>query len=62
MPKSQAAVNQEEEKKDKHKRVQNKQTDAREARRPVLSSQSQVITMLQGLEKKKDKEQRARQG
>ena len=43
MPESQAAANpchQEEEKKDKSQRVQNKQTNAREAHRPARSSLS----------------------
>ena len=54
MPQSQAAANpwhQEEEKKDKNQRVQNKQTNAREAHRPALFSRSELITMLKGLAK-----------
>ena len=49
MPQSQAAANpwhQEEEKKDRNWRVQNKQTNAQEAHRPVPSSQSEGITVL----------------
>ena len=49
VPQSQAAANprhQEEEKKDTDQRVQNKQTNAREAHRRALSSPSEVIKML----------------
>ena len=49
MPQSQTAANlryQEEEKKDKNIHVQNKQTNVREAQRPVPSSPSEVIKML----------------
>ena len=45
MPQSQAAANpwhQEEEKKDRNKYVQDKQTNAREAHRPTLSVPSEV--------------------
>ena len=58
---SQAAANsrhQEKEKKDTNQRVQNKQTNLREAHRPGLSSPSEVITTLKGLGKKhENKEQ-----
>ena len=59
MPQSQIAANprhQEEKKNDKNKRVQSKQTNAREAHRPALSSQSEVITILKGITKHEDKE------
>ena len=49
MPQSQAAStprHQEEEKKDQNQRVQNKQTNARKAHRPSLSSPSEMITMI----------------
>ena len=46
VPQSEAAgkTDQEEEKKEKHYRVQNKQTHAREAHRPAPSSPIEVIT------------------
>ena len=52
MPQSPAAANtrhQEEEKNYKNERVQIKQTSAREAHRPALSSPCEVITMLKEL-------------
>ena len=55
VPQSQTVANpryQEKEKKDK-----NKQTNAREAHRPALSSPSEVITMLKGMKKHENKEQ-----
>ena len=54
MPQSQTAANpwhQEEEEKGKNQRVQNKQTNAREAHRHTLSSPSEVIILLNGLKK-----------
>ena len=36
--------------------MQNKQTSAREAHRPALSSPSELITMLKGKKKHEDKE------
>ena len=61
MPQSQAAANpwhQQEEKKERHWRVQNKQTNAREAQRPAHFSPTEVITMLNRTENKhEDKEQ-----
>ena len=60
---SQAAANprhKEEEKKGNNQRVQNKHTNAREAHRPTLSSTSDVITMLKGLEKKTQKKKNTR--
>ena len=49
MPQSETEANprhQEEEKKDKNKRAQNKQTKVREAKRPAPSPPSEVIRML----------------
>ena len=49
VPQSQAAAkprHEEEETKDKNQRMQNKQTNAREAHRPAFSSPSKVTTML----------------
>ena len=60
MPQSQTAANprhQEEEKRDKNQRMQNKQTNAREAHRPALSSPIEVITMLKGPRKDENKKQ-----
>ena len=58
---SQAASNTwhlEEEKKDTKQRVQNKQTNAREAHRPALSSPKEVITVITGYQnKEQDKTQ-----
>ena len=50
-----ATPGQEEDKNDKNVRVQNKQTNAREAHRPAPSSQSEIITMLKGMKKHEDK-------
>ena len=55
MPQPQTAANprhQEEEKKDAHIHVQNKQTNVREAKRPAPSSPSEVIRMLKQTEKR----------
>ena len=55
MPQSQTAANprhQEEKKQDKIIHAQNKQTNAREAQRPVPSSPSEVISMLKQMEKR----------
>ena len=55
MPQSQTAANlrdQEEEKKDKNRYAQNKQTNVREAQRPAPSSPSEVIRMLKQTEKR----------
>ena len=54
MPQSQTAANprhREKEKKDKIIHAQNKQTNVREAQRPVLSSPSEVIRMLKQTKK-----------
>ena len=59
VPQSQTTANpqhQEKEKNDKSLKVQNKQTNAREAHRPAPSSLSEVITMLKVMTKQEDKE------